>query len=84
MNKMKGGIVPIVLQNTTTDLKCSECRSSIPYGGDVITAEKCVSGPRGVVPLGDIQYFCSDECISMYYGNGAVKRDLPNLPPRIP
>ncbi len=69
--------------NQSQNLQCSECRRSIGYGGDIITTEKCVSGPRGIVPLGERLVFCSEECVSSYF-NGADLGDLPKVPPRIP
>jgi hypothetical protein len=67
----------------TKKLKCGECRRAIGYGGDLITAEKGVSGPRGVVPLGEKRHFCSEACLSNYYGNSDLS-ELPSMPPRIP
>ncbi len=66
-----------------TRQKCKECGRSIAYGGDLITAEKGVSGPRGIIPLGEEMVFCSEECLSNYFSNSDV-RELPKVPPRIP
>ena len=64
-------------------LKCRECGRRIEYGGDLITAEPSVSGPRGIVPLGQVLIFCCEACLGSYYGNSG-NGDLPKLPPRIP
>lgn len=69
--------------NHNAKLKCSECRRSIGYGADLIAAEKCVSGPRGIVPLGGRLVFCSETCVGHYYGDSDLS-ELPSLPPRIP
>ena len=64
-------------------LRCAECHREIDLGHDLITAEKGVTGPRGVVPLGKVNVFCSEECISKYF-NGQPSDDLPEVPRRIP
>lgn len=70
-------------QNKSEKLQCAECEKKIDYGRDVITVEKGVVGPRGVIPLGETMTFCSEECVSNYF-NGPPSHDLPKLPPRIP
>lgn len=70
-------------QNDIPEPRCKECDKRIEYGGDLIAVEKCVSGPRGMVPLGEILIFCSEECLSNYYCD-YDGRALPKLPPRIP
>ena len=70
-------------QKKTEELKCCECRRKISYGGDVITAQRGVSGPRGVVPLAEELIFCGEECVALYFSS-ANGTGLPILPPRIP
>lgn len=70
--------------NEATKMKCSECGRTIPYGGDLIKDEKCVRGPRGIVPLGEIQYFCCEDCVSLYFGNNSGSESFVKAPPRIP
>lgn len=67
----------------TGQLRCNECRKSIEYGADAITAESCVNGPRGLVPLGERLVFCSEECLSSFFSDSNLS-DLQSVPPRIP
>ena len=61
-------------------MKCEECQRKLELGVDVITVEKCVVGPRGIVPLGDGNHFCSEECLIDYYSGS----DLIQIDRRIP
>ena len=61
-------------------MECSQCQRKLELGVDVITVEKCVVGPRGTVPLGELENFCSEECLAQFY-NG---HDLPQVDRRIP
>ena len=61
-------------------MKCSQCNRKLELGVDVITVEKCVMGPRGIVPLGELEHFCSEECLIDFYSN----IDIPRVPRRIP
>ena len=70
-------------QKNIPEPRCKECNKLIDYGGDLIAVEKCVNGPRGRVPLGEILIFCNEECLSNYYCD-YDGRELPKLPPRIP
>ena len=65
------------------EFQCAECERKIEYGRDVITVEKGVVGPRGVIPLDEATTFCGEECVGNYF-NGTPNPDLPKLPPRIP
>jgi hypothetical protein len=82
---MKGGITIMNQEEQQeegkTGLRCDQCRRPVEYGADVITVEKGVSGPRGVVPLGEALTFCSDECLASYFGGDD---DLPRISYRIP
>ncbi len=64
-------------------LRCEHCNRNIDFGEDLITTEKAVSGPRGIVPLGEIRLFCSEKCVSDFF-NGTPADDLPEVPRRIP
>ncbi len=65
------------------ELKCLDCKCDIDFGRDVITAQKGVNGPRGVVPLGELLIFCSEKCLSNYFNeHDGKKRE--QIPPRIP
>ncbi|OHB49715.1 MAG: hypothetical protein A2Y10_06035 [Planctomycetes bacterium GWF2_41_51] len=61
-------------------MECSQCRKKLELGVDVITVEKSVLGPRGIVPLGEIEYFCCEACIADFYSNV----DIPHIDRRIP
>lgn len=61
-------------------MECSQCRKKIELGVDVVTVEKCVLGPRGIVPLGEIEYFCDEDCLADFYNN----TDIPDISRRIP
>ena len=60
--------------------RCAECDRLLRLGADVITLEHGVIGPRGVVPLQDIQLFCGDACLRKSVEDNEVER----LPRRIP
>ena len=68
---------------TSNKLRCENCNRNIDLGEDLITTEKAVSGPRGIVPLGEISLFCNEKCISDYF-NGLASDDLPDIHRRIP
>ena len=61
-------------------MKCEECQRKLELGVDVLTLEKCVVGPRGIVPLGEKSHFCSEECLTEFYSGN----DLPQIDRRIP
>ena len=64
-------------------LLCDHCSKKVSYGGDVISVEKCVNGPRGVIPLGEVFRFCTEDCVSRFFDHEPVT-DLPRIPRRIP
>ncbi len=53
-------------------MECSQCRRKLELGIDVITVEKCVLGPRGIVPLGELENFCSEECLIDFYSDTEI------------
>ena len=61
-------------------MECSQCRRKLELGVDVITVEKCVYGPRGVVPLGELENFCGEGCLVDFYND----TDIPHIDRRIP
>ena len=61
-------------------MECSQCRRKLELGVDVITVEKCVIGPRGIVPLGELENFCSEKCLIDFYNDA----DIPHIDRRIP
>ena len=61
-------------------MECSQCRRKLELGVDVITVEKCVIGPRGIVPLGKLENFCSEECLLNFYND----EDIIKIDRRIP
>ena len=61
-------------------MECSQCQRKLELGVDVITVEKCVIGPRGIVPLGELENFCSEECLIDFYSDA----DIPHIDRRIP
>ena len=54
-------------ESKTDKLQCEQCRKEVHFADEFITVEKSVSGPRGVVPLGNVFVFCSDECVAKYF-----------------
>ena len=70
----------LVGMEETQQLKCAKCRKPLRLGVDVITLEHGVIGPRGVVPLQDIQLFCSDACRE----ESVDSSDSERLPRKIP
>jgi len=61
-------------------MECSQCRRKLELGTDVITVERCVVGPRGIVPLGELETFCCEECLIDFHNNS----DIPHINRRIP
>lgn len=61
-------------------MECSQCNRKLEIGVDVITVEQSVVGPRGIVPLGQAEYFCSETCLIDYYND----IDIPEFERRIP
>lgn len=61
-------------------LTCAHCHRELDPGVDVKRVEEGVIGMRGFVPLGDAQFFCSDNCLRDDFDLS----DLPSMPPRIP
>ncbi len=64
----------------TKQLTCADCKKPLRLGVDVITLEHGVIGPRSVVPLQDIELFCSDACLE----KSVEANDIEHLPRRIP
>ena len=65
-----------------TELHCVNCRRKIDFGRELVTVEKAVKGPRGIVPLGESLILCGERCVVEYFDDDP--RDLPKYPPRIP
>lgn len=63
--------------------RCDYCEKRITYSQDIISVERCVLGPNGVIPLGEVLTFCTDACVSRYFNHDPVS-DLPPIPRRIP
>ena len=63
--------------------RCENCKGEIYFGTDAIRVEKCVSGPRGLIPLGETLTFCSEDCVSAYFDHEPTS-GLPKVLPRIP
>jgi len=63
--------------------ECDNCRSKIHFGTDVLLVERCVSGPRDIIRLGEIMIFCSEECVSSYFNHDSLD-SLPEVARRIP
>ena len=61
---------------------CEQCRRELALAADVLTVEQGVIGPRGVVPLNDVRFFCCEECLSAYFGSN--NKDIPKMPRRVP
>lgn len=55
------------MESQENDTSCSECDRTIQLGEDFWFAEKCVLGPRGVIPLDELFYFCSQKCIAKFF-----------------
>jgi hypothetical protein len=68
---------------TNNTLRCDECRGELPLGGDVISVQRAVHGPRGVIPLGEVLTFCSDKCVSRFFDHQSSD-ELPDVSWRIP
>ena len=63
--------------------RCENCKGEIRFGSDVISVEKCVSGPRGLIPLDETLTFCSEDCVSAYFDHEPTS-GLPKVFRRIP
>lgn len=44
-------------------LECRNCGRELRLGDEVVTVQEGVLGPRGVVPLGEADVFCGQECL---------------------
>lgn len=64
------------MKETEQNLSCANCASPIELGEDLLAVEKGVSGPRGVVPLGDPQHFCSESCLKDFFDTTIVSNGL--------
>ena len=70
-------------QNDDETVKeCANCHRKLELAHDLLSVEKGVIGPRGVVPLGDILLFCDEECLAAYFAD--EKKEIEKLPRRIP
>ena len=59
----------------TNGKRCKECRRELQLGDDCIVLERGVIGPRGVVPLDDLIFFCGDDCSRSYFDVEEVRRE---------
>ncbi len=64
------------MKETELKLRCANCASPIDLGEDLLTVQKGVSGPRGVVPLGDPQNFCSEGCLKDFFDTTIISNGL--------
>ena len=53
-------------------MECSQCKKKLALGVDIITVEKSVSGPRGIIPLGDTEHFCCEKCLIDFYSDSEI------------
>ena len=44
------------------EMRCAACGREFEFGADVIGMQEGVIGPRGFVPLADMELFCSEAC----------------------
>ncbi len=63
---------------------CAHCQRPLDLGVDVLSVEEGVIGPRGIVPLNDRRFFCSDECLARHFGDLDADRKREHMPRRIP
>jgi len=67
--------------NNNNGLTCLNCERILDLGVDLISVEKGVVGPRGVVPLGDAELFCSEGCLIEHFTDDTeqfqLKRRVP-------
>lgn len=61
-------------------MNCTNCRKELQIGFDVLGVQEGVIGTRGLVPVADLQVFCSEHCVQKYYGD----EDVATLPRRTP
>lgn len=63
-------------------IECAECHARIDLGRDLIRLEQGVLGPRGLVPLENAVYFCSESCMQEHVcGNEATVEKRPRRMP---
>jgi hypothetical protein len=53
------------------DIECCACQRSIDYGMEAVQVQNVISGPRGLIPLGEALVFCSEECHESYFNGSA-------------
>ena len=51
---------------TQKKYECQDCHCAIDFGTGMVVVETAVSGPRGLVPLGDHYEFCGTRCAAKY------------------
>lgn len=59
---------------------CVCCKRDLDLGVDALSFRDGVIGPRGFIPLGEPEFFCSEECIAKHFGD----HDVMKLQRRIP
>lgn len=50
------------MENTKKQPTCKKCGRALTMGEDVIGRQQGVIGPRGFVPLEDMELLCADGC----------------------
>ena len=60
--------------------QCLCCKRELDLGVDALIFREGVMGPRGIVPLAEPTFFCSEECIAKHFGD----HDVTKLQRRIP
>jgi len=61
-------------------MQCTECECELAQGDNVLLVERGIIGVRGPVSLGQSYVFCSDKCLSEFFGTD----DLPRTKRRVP
>lgn len=60
--------------------QCLCCKRELDLGVDALSFREGVIGPRGVVPLAEPEFFCSEECIAKHFGNHDVVKFQRRIP----
>ena len=54
-------------------MNCATCRRELEQGMDVLELQEGIAGTHGVVPIGKVLLFCSEECLKGIF-NGSKGR----------
>ena len=61
-------------------MNCAHCNEELTIGVDIFGVTQGVVGTRGVVPLHEMELFCSERCLRESFDDSSI----PKLPRQLP